>query len=96
MMLVQPFQQGTAGVQRQPQRIKRFENLQKRQVTVLIRLFENTVKIADRLVVVKDQTEADWICHRSDGAGRGTGRNRHSNAGFIAHAQKVIGTAILA
>ena len=51
------------------QRIKRLENLQKGEVAVLIRLFEDAVEIADRLVIVKDQTEADWICHRCDGAG---------------------------
>ena len=51
------------------QRIKRFEHLQEGQVAVLIRLFENVVEVADRLVIVKYQTESDWIGHCSDVAG---------------------------
>ena len=57
MMLIQPLHQAAACVQRNPNRWKLFKQIQKRQVAVLIRRLEDVVEIADRLVVVQDQTE---------------------------------------
>ena len=95
-MLVEPLHQRAAGVQRDLQRVKRLEDLQERQVAVLVRLLENVVKVADRLVVVQGQAESDWIGHCCERSRRGTVRNKRSGTRLIAHAQKVIGTVLLA
>ena len=55
---VEPFHQRAARMQGDPQPFKSLEDVQKRQVTVEIRLLEHAVEIADRLVVVQDQDEA--------------------------------------
>ena len=60
MVLVQPLHQGTAGVQRDPQIGGYCSNtFKKRQVAVLVRLFENAVEVADGLVVVQYEAEAN-------------------------------------
>ena len=67
MMFLQPLHQGAAGVQRDPQIGVRFEHVQKRSIAVLVGLFEDILKVADRLVIVEYETQADGIAH-GDGA----------------------------
>ena len=57
MVLLQPLHQGSTSVQRDIQIGKRFEDIQKRQVTVLVSVFKDAVEVADGLVVVKHQTK---------------------------------------
>ena len=57
--LVEPFHQRPAGVQRDRQIRVGLEDVQERQVAVLIGLLEDAVEVADRLVVVQDQAKAN-------------------------------------
>ena len=50
----QPFHQRAAGVQRDRQVRVLLEDIEKRAVAVLVRLLEDAVEIADRLMVVQD------------------------------------------
>ena len=61
-MGVEPFQQRAAGVQAHLQIRIALEHVQERQVAVLIRLLEDVVEVADGLVVVQDEDEADGEC----------------------------------
>ena len=63
MMRGQPFHQRAAGVQRHLQRLVAAEDFQERAVAVVERLLEDVVEIADGLVVVQGQNEADAIGH---------------------------------
>ena len=39
------------------------KNVQKRQVTVLKRLLKHTIEIADGLMIVEDEYQAEWMIH---------------------------------
>ena len=62
MMRVQPFHQRPAGVQRDPQMGILLEQVEEQPVAVLIRLLEDAVEIADRLVIVQGEDEANRLC----------------------------------
>jgi len=73
----QPFHQRAARVQRHFQRVVAAENIEKRQIAVLIGLLEDVVEISDRLVVVQGQNQTDGIGHggwRQQGLDQGCGR----------------------
>ena len=62
MMLVEPLHERSARVQRNPQlRRVALEQIQKRQVAVLICLLEDPAEVSHRLMVVQDQAEAKRI-----------------------------------
>ena len=63
---VEPLHQRAAGVQGDLQRLVAGEHVEERPVAVLVGLLEDVVEIADRLVVVQGQDEADgdWACWR--------------------------------
>ena len=62
VMLVEPFHQRAAGVQRNPQLGGiAFQEVQKRQIAILIRLLEDPAEIADWLMVVQNQAKAKRI-----------------------------------
>ena len=63
MMPIEPFGQGAAGVQGQSDAGVAFEHLQKRQIAVAVRLLDHAVEIADGLMVVQDEDEADGGRH---------------------------------
>ncbi len=73
MMRVEPLQQRTAGVQADLERLVRLEDIEKRQVAVLIRLLEDVVEVADRLVIVADENQADGVRHGGQSLARGKG-----------------------
>ena len=58
VMIVEPFHQWPAGVQGNAKFVVFLENVQERQITILIRLFNDAVKIAHRLMVVKHQAKS--------------------------------------
>lgn len=39
---------------------KRFEYFEERQVAVLVRVFEDAIKVANRLMIVKNKAKLDW------------------------------------
>ena len=59
MMRVEPFHQRAAGVQRDPHVRILLEHIEKRPIAVLIGLLENAVEIADRLMIVQGEDEAN-------------------------------------
>ncbi len=63
MVRVEPFHQRAAGVQGDPQRLVAAEDVEKRQVAVLVGLLENVVEIADGLMIVEGQDQADGVGH---------------------------------
>ena len=63
MMGVEPFQQRPAGVQGDPQVRKLLEQIEKQAVTVLICLLEHAVEVADGLMVVQSEDEANRLRH---------------------------------
>ena len=67
---VQPLHQRAAGVQPHLQLRIALEDVEKRPVAVLVRLLEDVVEVADRLMVVQDEDEADGVRHRRDGSKR--------------------------
>ena len=60
---VEPFHQRAAGVQGDPQRLVAAENVEKRQIAVFVGLLENVIEIADGLVIVEGEDQADGIGH---------------------------------
>ena len=71
MMGVEPFQQRPAGVQGDPQVRKLLEQIEKQAITVLIRLLEHAVEVADGLVIVQSEDEANRLRHADTLARRG-------------------------
>ena len=63
MVAVQPLRQRSARVQGQPDTGMAFEQFQQRQVAVAVGLFDDTVKIADGLMVVENEDEPDGGRH---------------------------------
>ena len=60
MPLGKPLHQWPAGVQ-SDRKIVPLEDIEKRLIGILIRLLENAVEIADRLMIVQDQAETNRI-----------------------------------
>ena len=59
MIRLQPLHQRATGVQRDPQVFVRLENIEERQIAILISLFKYAVKVSDWLVVMKYKTKMD-------------------------------------
>ena len=64
MVGIEPFHQVAARVQADAQRRILFEQIEKRLVAVPIRLLENAVEVADRLVIVQDEGKVNGWRHR--------------------------------
>ena len=60
---VEPFHQRTAGVQGDSQRLIAAENVEKRQIAVFVGLLENVFEVADGLVIVEGEDQADGVGH---------------------------------
>jgi len=56
-----PLDQRATGMQGDVQIGKFFEDVQKRQVAILVGLLEYAVKVAHRLVVVQYEAESDFV-----------------------------------
>ena len=61
MVGLHPLDQRAAGMQRDVEIGKFFEDLQERQVAVLVGLLEYAVKVTHRLVVVQNEAESDFV-----------------------------------
>jgi hypothetical protein len=55
MMLVEPLHEWSAGVQSDSQRVILLEDIEERTIAVFVSLLEDTVEIADRLMIMQDQ-----------------------------------------
>ena len=65
MMRIEPFDQRAAGVQRDLELRVAFEQIEKRPVAVLIGLLENTIEVADRLMIVQNEQKSNRMRHCS-------------------------------
>ena len=61
MVGLHPLDQRAAGMQRDVEIGKFFEDLQERQVAVLVGLLEYAIKVTYRLVVVQNEAESDFV-----------------------------------
>jgi hypothetical protein len=58
MPIVQPFHQRAARMQRHSQIDVLLEQIQKREITILIRLLEDPLEVSDWLMIVKNKAES--------------------------------------
>ncbi len=50
-------------MQRNAQRVVPFENIQEGKVAVLIGLLDNPIKVSDRLMIMRNQTQSNVMSH---------------------------------
>jgi hypothetical protein len=50
-------------MQPNPEMLKRLEDIKEREVAISVSTLDHSVKVSDRLMIVKDDAQSDWILH---------------------------------